>query len=58
MRFVGSNASFLLTFVYTLYKSGMSKLVQQKSHLQKTKSTSEPQNQFVVSIQICKIYLN
>jgi len=34
----------------------MGKLVQQKSHLQKTKSTSEPQNQFVVSIQIRKFY--
>jgi len=25
---------------------GMGKLVQQKSHLQNTKNTSEPQNQF------------
>ena len=35
-----------------LYKPGVGKLVQWKSHLQKTKNTSEPQNQFVVSIQI------
>jgi len=49
---------FLLTFFYIYYKSSMGKLVQQKSHLQKTKSTSEPQNQFVVSIQTSKIYLD
>jgi len=36
----------------------MGKLVQQKSRLQKTKSTSEPQNQFVVLVQIREIYLN
>jgi len=36
----------------------MGKLVQQKSHLQKTKSTSEPKDQFVVSIQIRKIHLD
>ena len=52
MRFVGSNASFSLMLLYTLYKPGVGKLVQWKSHLQKTKNTSEPQNQFVVSIQI------
>ena len=34
----------------TLYKPGVGKLVQWKSHLQKTKNTSEPQKQFVVSI--------
>jgi len=31
---------------------GMSKLVKWKSFLQKTNNTSEPQNQFLVSIQI------
>jgi len=51
MRFVGSNA-FSLTLLYTQYKPGLGKLVQWKSHLQKIKNTSEPQNQFVVSIQI------
>jgi len=40
---------FLLMFLYTL---GVDKLVQWKSHLQKIKNTNEPQNQFVVSIQI------
>ena len=49
LRFVGSNASFSLMFLYT---RGVSKLVQWKSHLQKTKNTSEQQKQFVVSIQI------
>jgi len=36
----------------TLYKSEVGKLVHQKSHLQKTKNTSKPQNQSVVSIQV------
>jgi len=30
--------------------TGVGKPVQQKRHLQKTKNTSEPQNQFIVSI--------
>jgi len=42
---------FSLMFLYTYYKPGMGKLVQWKRHLQKTKNTSEPQNQFVVSKQ-------
>jgi len=42
MRFVGSNASFSLMFLYTQYKPGVGKLVQWKSHLQKIKNTSEP----------------
>ena len=32
--------------------SGVGKFVKWQSFLQKTKNTSEPQNQFVVSIQI------
>jgi len=44
---LGSNASFSLRFLYTLYKPGVGKLVQCKSNLQKNKNTSEPQNQFV-----------
>jgi len=51
MRFIGSNP-FSLILLYTQYKPRVGKLVQWKSHLQKTKNTSVPQNQFVVSIQI------
>jgi len=51
MRFIGSNASFSL-MICTWYKPVVSKLVQWKSHLQKTKNTSELQNQLVVSTQI------
>jgi len=43
---------FSLVILYTLYEPGVSILVQCKSHLQKTKNTGEPQNQFVVSTQI------
>jgi len=32
--------------------SGVGKLVKRQSFLQKTKNTSEPQNQFVVTLQI------
>jgi len=32
--------------------SGLGKLVKRQSFLQKTKNTSEPQNQFVVTLQI------
>jgi len=39
MRFVGSNASFSLMLLYTWYRPGLGKLVQWKSHLQKTKKT-------------------
>jgi len=35
-----------------IFKPGLGKLVQWKSHLQRIDNTSEPQNQFVVSIQI------
>jgi len=35
---------------FTQFKPGLGKLVQYKSHLQKTKNTSKPQNQFVVSL--------
>jgi len=47
MRFVGSNASFSLMFLYTQYKPGVNKLVQQKTRFQKTKNSCKPQNQFV-----------
>jgi len=50
VRFIGSIA-FSLMLLYT-YKPGVCKLVQWKSHLWKTKNTSEPQNQFVVLTQI------
>jgi len=52
MRFVGSNTSFSLMLLYTWYKPRVGKLAQWKSHLQEIKNTSEPQNHFVVSIQI------
>jgi len=52
IRFIRSNATFSLMLLYTYYKPRVGKLVQWKSHLQKTKNTSEPQKQFVVSTQI------
>jgi len=51
MRFFGSSASFSFMFLYILYKPGVGKLVRCRSHLQKTKNTSEPQNRFLVFTQ-------
>jgi len=42
-----------LLYIPLLHIPGMGKLVQQKSHGQKAK-TSEPQNQFVLSNTVCQ----
>jgi len=43
---------FFFTHASLQFKPEVGKLVQWKSHLQKIENTSEPQNQFVMSIQI------